>query len=419
VEQLVTVEIDVGRFWSTIGDTTVSVEVEFRGVRPVPNEICLSAGHGGTLVRLSSDLGDEPVSPSAKLNKWRTPLRPSSATGVVPVLSERDAYPLRQTRMHELILQYEFSQEEKGSFTPIVPSLQGVLYESAFESQLMLAFDGEKKYLGTSDAFPSSVSAPKGPVTIRLQVRHEDPKKLDCLKDLTLWIERKLEKEVSLSAYESKEAMMLSSDTFRKRILRKGSCTAAFISHPGDAKIPSACKPGDVLLGAITYESPDQALNGDGKRPGGFPVLLIVGPKQEKSPSDPEAKDPEDLRSVEQKLSDSIRDLKISHLNKLTAKEKDDGCFDSLYRTLETEYPDHLPLLMTKLQYLDSTDKKTAENRSSERLLKVVAAAEAVLALIDQDALACHFGRKTDPEDPLQVKVSLGRVHGASSHQFY
>lgn len=211
---------------------------------------------------------------------------------------------------------------------------------------------------------------------------------------------------------------MQSSDAFRKRVLRKGCCVAAFISHPGDAKIPSTCKPGDVLLGSVTYESPDQALNGDGKRPGGFPVLLLVGPKQDKSPSDPEAKDPEDLRTVEQKMSDSIRDLKISHLNKLTPKEKEDGCFETLYRTLETEYPDHLPLLMTKLQYLDAADKNTADNRSSERLLQVVAAAEGVLALIDQDALSCHFGRKSDPEDPLQVKVSRRRVLGQKRRGF-
>jgi tripeptidyl-peptidase-2 len=408
VEADVTVEIDVARFWSTLGDTSLIATVEFRGVRPVPSEVTLTSGVGGTMVRLYSDLADEPVCPTAKLTKWRTPLRPRAAGAIVaPVVSDRDLSPSPNRRLYELVLHYEFAQDEKGAFTPIAPALQGVLYEAAFESQLMLVFDGEKKYLGTSDAFASSVTAPKGQVAIRLQLRHEDPKKLEGLKDVVVWIERSLEKEIVLSSYDSKEAMMLSSDTSRKRLLRKGSNAATFIAHPGDSKVPSGCKPGDVLLGNVAYESPEASLSGEGKRPGGFPVSLVVGPKPDKPPSDPEPKEPDDERTVERKLSEAVRDLKISHLQKLSVKEKEEGHFETLFNNLATEYPGHLPLLMTKLQYLDSQESKKSDKRSGEQLVQIVAAADAVISLIDQDSLSRHFGRKSDPEDPAAVKVPL------------
>jgi tripeptidyl-peptidase-2 len=406
VEPEVTVEIDVARFWSTLGDTSLSVIVEFRGVRPVPSDLALTSGIGGTLVRLYSDLADETVCPTAKLTKWRTPLRPKAAGAVVrPILSDRDLSPSPNRRLYELILHYEFTQDDKGTFTPIAPALQGVLYEAAFECQLMLFFDGEKKYLGSSDAFPSAIKAPKGQVMIRLQARHDDPQKLEALKDLMIWIERGLEKEIVLSSYDSKEAMM-SSDTFKKRLLRKGSIASVFIAHPGDSKVPSSCKPGDILHGTVTYESSEASLSGDGKRPGGFPVSLVVGPKPDKPPSDPEPKEPEDERTVDQKLSEAIRDLKILHLHKLSAKEKDEGHFDTLFNSLATEYPRHLPLLMTKLQHLDSKESKNLDKRSAEQLMQIIAAAESVISIIDQDSLSLHFGRKSDPDDPNAVKVS-------------
>ena len=39
------------------------------------------------------------------------------------------------------MLTYEFTQDEKGSITPHVPALQGVLYESGFDGHLIQVFD--------------------------------------------------------------------------------------------------------------------------------------------------------------------------------------------------------------------------------------------------------------------------------------
>jgi tripeptidyl-peptidase-2 len=147
VESEVTCEVDIGRYWSTAGVSKADVTIEFRGVRPVPSELSLRSGDSFGLVRVQSDLRDEDISPAAKLIKWKTPLRPKSE-GVISPLGERDIQPWNDKKTYQLALHYEFSQDEKGSFTPLAPVLQGVLYESVYESQLMLAYDGDQKYLG-------------------------------------------------------------------------------------------------------------------------------------------------------------------------------------------------------------------------------------------------------------------------------
>jgi tripeptidyl-peptidase II len=78
VEEGITCEIDLARYWSTLGATKIDVEIQFRGIRPCPNRMQIRCGGGGSLVRFNSDLADETVSPSAKLTKWMAPLRPKA-----------------------------------------------------------------------------------------------------------------------------------------------------------------------------------------------------------------------------------------------------------------------------------------------------------------------------------------------------
>jgi len=406
VEEGVTIEIDVARLWSTIGTTKVDVSVEFRGVKPVPSSLHMVSGNGGSLVRLYSELKDEYVNPAAKLTKWRSPLRPKG-TPIVAPLTDRDVFPPYKEKVYQLLLTYEFSQDDAGSFTIRCPTLDGVLYESVFENHIVLVFDGEKKYLGASSNYPTPVTAPKGTVTVRVQVRHKDPKKLEDLKQLHIWIERTLEKDIALTASSSREALMYSNGKFKKRMLRKGSSASVFISGPSSSKIPSSCKSGDLLIGSVSYASGESTLTGDGKRPGGFPISYSVGAKPSKSNSDSENLEAKDERTPEQKLEEAVRDLKVSQLGQFTKEELKGGKFEELYSKLEAEYPDHLPLLMTKLKYLDAHEKR------DEQLGEIIAAADAVISKIPQDEIALHFGRKSDSDDPLAVKVGLVvPVHG-------
>jgi tripeptidyl-peptidase-2 len=400
VEPGVTCEIDLGRYWSAAGILKADLKIEFRSLQPVPSSLSIHSGDKFGLVHIQSSLKDESINPSAKLDKWRTPLKPKSE-GVISPLGERDVHPWNGKKTFQLVLSYEFTQDDQGAFTPLAPALQGVLYESTYESQLMLVYDGEKRYLGCVDAYPQSITAPKGSVHIKMQVRHDDQKMLEKLKDMNIWIERKLEKEISLAAYASREDLLIGAKrTMKKRNLSRGSQAAVFFSEPPTSKLPSGCKPGDILLGSSSYGSDESTLLGAGNRPGGFPVSYTAGPKMDK-PADPEPiTEPKDERSATERIQDAVRDLKVDQLGKLTAAEKEKGEFETLYHELANEYPKHIPLLMANLKYVDSLKPR------DEALSRVIAAADAVLTEISQDELALHFGRKLDKDDPEKVKAN-------------
>ncbi|KAG7366232.1 tripeptidyl-peptidase II [Nitzschia inconspicua] len=397
VESGITCEVDLARFWSAAGNVKADLCIEFRGVQPNPTALSMRGGDTFGVVRVESVLMDETINPSAKFTKWRTPIRPKTE-GTIKPLGERDILPWNGKKIYQMQLNYEFSQDDKGSFTPIAPALQEILYESTYESQMMMIYDGEKRYLGCVDAYPSAVTASKGSVCIQVQIRHDDPKMLEKLKDMTIWIERKLEKEISLSAYSTREDLLEGKRAMKKRMLRKGLCESVFFTEPSSSKFPSSCKAGDILMGSASYCSGESSLPGDGKRPNGFPIVYTVGPKFEK-PADPDSvAEPKDERTAKERIDEAVRDLRVEQLGKLTSTEKEKGDFESLYGELEKAYPQHIPLLMAKVKYLDGLKAR------EENLPKIVAAADKVLAEISEEALALHFGKKLDKEDPQQVK---------------
>jgi len=398
-----TCEVTLARYWSTAGDTEVEADVKFRGVRPSPDGVALTSGVGAARVHLNSDVRDEVVSPSARLTKRRTPLRPKAdMTSVSPLSAdERDTWPSDGGKLiHQLVLTYKFEQEEAGTFVPRFPALQGYLYESAYESQLALIFDGEKRYLGCADSWPDGVKAPKGDVVVRLQVRYDNPEMLEKLRDLPLWIERKLGKDVSLSVYPSHEAAVSGKESFRKRHVRRGACSSVFVAEPSASDLPKGCKCGDVLMGTVTYEAGDDSLPGAGKKPGGFPLTYVVGPDVE-SKKDGEAgktPDPPDERSVMEKLEEAVRGTKVKELEKLAGDEKEAPKFEELYAELRKDYATHLPLLMAGLRFFDRKDKR------AERLDTITDAADEVVKLVPETELAVHFGIDYDKEDPVACK---------------
>jgi len=395
----ITCELDLARYWSAQGATRVTVNVKFRGVTAVPDSVTMLCGGGGAKVRLHSNLEDEFILPNATLTKWQSPLSPQTA-GVISPCDERDVLTSNNKQVHQLVLTYEFENKEAGSFTPRAPALQGFLYEAAFESQMMLVFDEDKKFIGAADSWPSEIKAPPGKVTIRMQIRHDDVKKLELLKTLTIWIERKLGKAITLPAYKSHGAMVTGGAKWSRSLLRQGTTAAVFFGEPSD--IPPECECGDVLMGSATFADGSASLPGAGKRPGGTEVKYVVGSKT-KEEKDEKAKTPEapDERTVDEKIEEAIRTTYVEQLQKLSEKKDDTEKFVALYAKLIVTYPDHLPLLMAALKFHDKKESR------SDNLAKVEEAAGAVIAAIDEVVLAGHFGMKHDEEDADSCKVSM------------
>lgn len=394
----ITCELDLARYWSAQGSTNMKVGIEFRGVSASPDDLTMVSGGDGVRTRLYSALSNQYIKPAAKLTKWKTPLIPTKSS--ISPCDERDILPARNTQIHQLVLTYEFEQKEKGSFVARAPALQGYIYESAFESQIILAFDEDKNYLGVFDSWPDEVSAPKGKVTMRMQVRHDDIKKLELLKDTSIWIERKLSSAIALSPYSSHSAMVSDGPTMKRQTLRKGTSTAVFFKDPPSSKLPSECKSGDILTGSATFEDDANSSPGIGHNPDGTKIKYVVGAKVKSNDKEEKAKTPEvpDKRTVDEKVEEEIRSIKVAQLKKIMDKDENSEEIEEFYKKLLSEYPDHIPLLMTALKYYDSKDKR------SDRLEKVIDTADLIISKTDEKEIAAHFGMKHDEEDAESAK---------------
>ena len=109
----VTLEVCTASFWSTAGDVNLSVELNFRGVRPSPSCVSISGGQRvADVVRVHNCLVTTDISPCAKLDKWRQVLKPSTP-GKITALGERDVL-LNGSRLYQLVLSYEVDQSEVG-----------------------------------------------------------------------------------------------------------------------------------------------------------------------------------------------------------------------------------------------------------------------------------------------------------------
>lgn len=392
----VTCEMDLARYWSAQGATKVTASIRFRGVTSVPDSLTMLCGGGGTQVRLHSSLADEYILPKATLKTWLRPLSPLKA-GLIAPCDERDVLTSNGKQIHQLVLEYEFEQKEAGSFTPRAPALQGVLYEAAFESQMMLIFDEDKRVIGVADSWPGEIKAPKGKITIRMQIRHDDNAKLELLKNLTIMIERKLGKEINLSAYKSRETMVTAGDKMRRSLIRQGTVSSVFFGEP---EVPTDCQCGDILRGSATFEDRSAKLEGASKRPGGTEIKYIVGSKAKEEKEDKaKALEAQDTRTDDEKMAEVIRSAKLEFLKKLSEKKEDTEKFIALYQTLVTDYPAHLPLLVEGLKFHDNKDRR------KDNLGDVILAADDVIKAVDEIALAGHFGVTHDDEDAESCKV--------------
>ena len=393
----ITCELDLARFWSAKGTTRMKVYVQFRGVTTLNGGLSMLSGRGGASATILSPLRDEFVLPKAKLHTWRRPLNPIGE-GLISPCDKRDILLTGEKQIHQLILTYEFDQQEAGKIKPVVPALQGVLYESEFESQLIQIFDEDKKLLGVVDSWPNEVDVPKGKLTLRLQIRHDSLLLLDESKQMSIFIEKKLDKNISLQAHSSHESMM-KRNPIRRRLLRKGTHAHVVFSEPDADMLPSGSKCGDILFGNATFVDTTSTLPSKGHYLSETKLTYVLKDSLDVSNNDhSSAKEPElpDERSFGEKMEEKILKLKVDEIKNMS----DDAEFEAFYEELAKENPKHLPLLLAGLKYFDKEDKR------KEKLDKVIGLANQILSIIDENDLSLHFGAEYDKEDAKSCKVS-------------
>jgi tripeptidyl-peptidase-2 len=249
----VTMELALAQSWSSLGETQVEVEVEFRGVAPRDSAVAYGASNSIARTDIRTKLRTEEIAPTAALTKMQQPMRPTSShINLEP--GDRNLLP-NERRIFSLLLTYSFALAEPCEIVPRLAVLSEMLYDSAYESQLWMIFNANRKLVGKGDFRPEGVKLAKGDYTYRVLIRHDQVAMLDKLSNTVLLLERKLEKEITLNLYADVLKAMSDGPRFATKKLRAGEQMPIHVNSPPDSLLPSDAKPGDILLGQSKHAS--------------------------------------------------------------------------------------------------------------------------------------------------------------------
>mmetsp|Transcript_33172 Transcript_33172/g.65106 ORF Transcript_33172/g.65106 Transcript_33172/m.65106 type:complete len:1415 (+) Transcript_33172:43-4287(+) len=428
------VEATLAQYWNSVGDSTASMTVTFQGLVPSKTDVVITNCDTAARVEVVSPLCRSGVEPKASLTHLNQVCLPQPGSAELrPLCPERDGFPGNR-QAYELVQTYKWSCKEKSKLTVKIPALNDVLYEACFGAQLALLFDCNKKLVGTFDAFDETVTVAKGTYTLRLQVRHDDPKLLDKVKGTPATFKTALAKPVNLDVFASAAAAIQGSPKFGTIALSKGAHSPVYFVPPSAKSLPSSANPGDVLSGKIFYGklSSRSPFFSDGKRPSGFHLRVVVPEKvaagksssSSSASNDKGAEDKSKEQQLSAKLARDVHKANMEHLKRLGAaggSSSGDGeggestrhAFEDIFgKLVAADTGDNpLSLLSARLNYLDCTVKKEC----ASSLWEVVDAANAVVASVDQQALAAHFGKRQPKEDACSDLLLLSQDCPSSS----
>ncbi|CAI5509785.1 unnamed protein product [Closterium sp. Naga37s-1] len=400
-----TLEVAVGLNWfcgrGSEPPPQADLEVDFHGLTPVHGDVTMNGGSNVQRIDIASaPFRMERFTPTVSLNRVRSAYRPSEAK-VEPLSSTRDMLPDGR-QIQALNITYKFSISESGRYTPRLPLLNQRLYDSEIEGQFFQLFDSHRRVLACEDAYPKPVKLGKGEFTVKLQIRGDKVGRLEKLKTMPLLLDRALEDKsaLKLGVYNSADsAIFAGSDTVKNALMAPNEKRAFFISGPGD--LPKDATPGTLLLGRMTLAKTGGLFvntESNAAAPCRVHVTYVVPPpnKSDDKKSSSSTGSAPPSKTATERMQEELRDAKVKVLAAVAAEERDkakgEGEFVALAQQLKEEYPNHLPLLLEVLRFYDDPKMRPTS------LLKVVEAADAVVASIDRTALAVFLAMKCEPE---------------------
>ncbi|CAL9008689.1 unnamed protein product [Prunus brigantina] len=405
-----TMELAIAQFWSSgIGShetTIVDFEIVFHGININKDEVVLDGSEAPIRIEAEALLASEELAPAAILNKIRIPYRPVESK-LFTLPTDRDKLP-SEKRILALTLTYKFKLEDGAEVKPQVPLLNNRVYDTKFESQFYMISDANKRVYAMGDTYPSSAKLPKGEYNLRLYLRHDNVQYLEKLKQLVLFIERKLEEKdvIRLSFFSQPDGSLMGNGSYRSSVLVPGKKEAIYLGPPSKDKIPKFSPQGSVLLGAISYGKLSYVEKGEGKNPLKNPVSYqisyIVPPN--KLDEDKGKGSSASTKGISERLDEEVRDAKIKFLASL--KQDTDEEFSEwkkLSSSLKSEYPKYTPLLAKILEGLVS--RSIIEDKVLHEKEVVIDAANEVVDSVDKDELAKFFALRSDPDDEEAEKI--------------
>lgn len=282
VEPGYTVEVALAQKWNSLGDgTRLDVELKFFGLETSASAVgagpsdstiprlSLSAVQPVSAVHVRASLRPTMLAPSASLTSVEQAFS-ANAFAITQLDSKRDMWPGHRL-FSQLVLTYEIDIVVSGQHHIMSPLLAGVIYESQYDSQLLLVYDSRKQYVGAGYHRPRPMMLLKGKHTVYLQVRHEDPTALESFVNLNppVVVSRSLNVAVQVPV---SDAFQLGSTP--TELLKHGDTATVFFTAPSlsEAKCSELkIRPGDILSGVVQYEA-----GGGGRQPRKYGIQFVI-----------------------------------------------------------------------------------------------------------------------------------------------
>ncbi|PON90851.1 Tripeptidyl peptidase [Trema orientale] len=405
-----TMEFVIAQFWSSgIGShetTIVDFEIAFHGININKEEVLLDGSEAPVRIDAVAIMASEKLAPAAILNKVRIPYRPVEAK-LSTLATDRDKLPSGK-QILALKLTYKFKLDDGAEVRPFIPLLNNRVYDTKFESQFYMISDANKRVFAMGDVYPDSSKLPKGEYNLQLYLRHDNVQYLEKLKQLVLFIERKLDEKdvVRLSFFSQPDGPVMGNGSYKSSILVPGIKEAFYVGPPSKEKLPKNCQQGSVLLGAISYGKLSYLGDGEGRNPEKNPTahqISYIVPPNKLDEDKGKGSSPTCTKSISERIEEEVRDAKVKVLASLkqdTDEERSE--WEKLSLSLKSEYPKYTPLLAKILEGLLS--RYNIEDKIGQ-YEKVIDAANEVIDSIDKDELIKFFALKTDPEDDEAEKL--------------
>ncbi|KAK7483877.1 hypothetical protein BaRGS_00024894 [Batillaria attramentaria] len=363
-----TLELCMAKWWANLGESTLDYTIAFFGAQLSVRQPVMQASQGITRFDLISPLKAEDVCPSVTFKHLVQPIRPSSHK--IRALSDsrdmlpegRQIYAIELTYIFHVVKSYVpvgadhpghveliSGQIKSEEVMPDCSLLSNLLYENEFESQLWMIFDANKQVMCSGDAYPHQVTKnynvklDKGEYTILLQIRHEKRESLERLRDMVILLCRKLPATLGLDVYGTWSNALACGKKMTSVTLAKGAVTPMFLGTLPDDKIlnfrvPKGISAGWYLSGTITLAKEEPA-----KKASSVPFMYVL--TENPLPVD-----------------------------------------NPLFEELCQQHPDHIPVLIARIQALDSDKER------EKYLGEIITLCQQVLKGVELDSLLVYFG---------------------------
>ncbi|MBI1313495.1 S8 family serine peptidase [bacterium] len=393
-----TMELAIAQYWSSLGPCRLHYELTFFGIKPDQKQVALTPGEPAVPVEVSSPLHYSKIAPTAKLDTLRHLIKPASAT-IRQLAEDRDGFDDNR-RFHQLELSYSIEQSSSGSVRPRFLLTDDLLYDSEFGGTVWAIFEAGGRRIATDDIWPAAVQLDNGSYTLKLWIRHDDRSKLDALKSMPLALEHSLDSPITLPVYATRVDAVNGGPKFGSATLRPDEHLRLWVGNV--TKAPAGALAGDTLLGTISYGEVISDVE-NRKRPEGFPLSVVVSPTDADNGSSSASSGPayedydepatgKNADQPKQKLARQARTARlelIAGLSLETERETFDQETESLLKKNEAD----LTVLALRLQRLDNVKWR------KDHLEEIIAAADAVIAQIDQSEVALALIGRTVDDD--------------------